>query len=283
MTDVQYVEPYAGGASLALSLLLGEYASTIHINDLSRPVFAFWHSVLNETDALCRRIDNAQVTMDEWQRQRAVYGSRECVSLRELGFATFFLNRANRSGIISGGVIGGKRQTGAWSIDARFNKGELIQRIRRIARYKNRIHLYHMDGLDFTIQVVPQIAPNAFVFYDPPYIEKGKDLYLNDYDLADHRKLAARVVQLEQPWVATYDYEAATRHRLYQGCRRLSFELSYRAQGRHCAREVMFLADCLRLPPAWRPGVTLPMTPSHSRYPVHGVMETEGSGRTSSR
>src|SRR5258708_35607609 len=113
-----------------------EYASVIHINDLSRPVYAFWHMVLNETETLCRMVDRAKVTMREWHRQRQVYERRDSANLDELGFAAFFLNRTNRSGIIGGGVIGGKQQRGKWGLDVRFNKDNLVQGIRKIRRYR---------------------------------------------------------------------------------------------------------------------------------------------------
>jgi DNA adenine methylase len=139
--------------------------------------------------------------MREWHRQRAVYDMRESADLLDLGFATLFLNRTNRSGIIAGGVIGGKNQTGDWALDARFNKSGIIQRISTIGRYACRIRLYQQDALDFTNQVIPALGKNTFTFYDPPYIENGKGLYLNNYTLEDHRKLASRISQLEQMWV----------------------------------------------------------------------------------
>src|SRR3954452_7666158 len=114
LRDVEYAEPYAGGAAIALSLLFEEYASVVHINDLSRPVFAFWHAALNDTKELCCRIERTNVTMREWHRQRKVYENRAAADLADLGFATLFLNRTNRSGILSGGVIGGKSQESEW-------------------------------------------------------------------------------------------------------------------------------------------------------------------------
>ena len=140
LKDIEYAEPYAGGASMALTLLFEEYASAIHINDLSRPVYAFWHTVLNEADELCRRIDRVKVTMREWHRQHKIYEQRETADLADLGFAAFFLNRTNRSGIIGGGVIGGKGQGGDWKLDARFTKADLIRRASPHSRAFPRPH-----------------------------------------------------------------------------------------------------------------------------------------------
>ena len=251
LDDIQYIEPCAGGASLALMLLYDEYATTIHLNDLSRPVFAFWHSTLHETERLCAEIESTAVTIDEWQRQRTVYEARETAELFALGFATFFLNRTNRSGIIGGGVIGGRHQNGDLKLDVRFNKSDLIDRIRRVGRYRDRIHLYRQDALAFTDNVVSCLEGNVLAFYDPPYIKKGSTLYLDYYDLKDHLQLAARIQELTQPWIVTYDYDASRRHGLFPNQRCLAFSLSYSTQQRHHGREAMFLSDQLQLPDGW--------------------------------
>jgi DNA adenine methylase len=271
LKDIQYAEPYAGGSAIALDLLFGEYASVIHINDLSRPIYAFWHSVLNDTTELCRRIQSVRVTMREWRKQRAVYDKRDTADISDLGFAALFLNRTNRSGIIGGGVIGGKSQTAKWLIDARFTKDELTQRIRKIGRYASRIRLYQQDAVDFVNKTLPQIGSNVFAFFDPPYIENGQGLYLNNYKIEDHRQIADCIAKLEVPWVVTYDY-SATRHCLYRH-RRMAFGLSYSAQDRYEGKEVMFFSDGLKLPEEWKPAVRLTLSAPKSPYPFYGMME----------
>ena len=277
MKEVHYVEPFAGGASLALALLFEEHASVIHINDMSRPVYAFWHSVLNNTEELCRKIEDVEVSMAEWYLQRSIYDSRDEADLDELGFATFFLNRTNRSGIIGGGVIGGKSQTGEWSLDVRFTKKELIQRIRRISRYSGRIRLYNQDGIEFTRDVISGLTSNALVFFDPPYIEKGQQLYLNNYNILDHRRLEEQVTKLEQSWVVTYDYEGAVRHELYRNYPRLAFELSYSTQSRQMGKEALFLSANLQLPGEWDSPQLVSISGRESSYPVFGKLERSQS------
>jgi len=248
LVGTEYVEPYAGGASVALSLLLEDYAEHVHINDINIGVHAFWQAVLHQTDDLCERIEKRPVSIREWHRQRDVATDPTSQGI-DLAFATFFLNRTNRSGIISGGVIGGLDQAGPWKIDARYNKPELIRRIRKISRFRSRITVTNLDALAFLDGWTKSAgSPRALLYLDPPYYVKGEGLYDNFYGPEDHKHIAEKVATLAHPWVVTYDATAAIL-RLYESYPAHRYQLSYSAhQGRHVGSEVMFASSDIALP-----------------------------------
>lgn len=251
LMDGYYIEPFAGGASIALILLFDEYASRVFINDLSKPIYALWHSILYETEALCSRIAEIDVTIEEWYRQKEIY-SRADVSLLDLGFATLFLNRTNRSGIIEGGVIGGKTQTGRYKINARFNKASLIQRIKRIARYKERIEIYNLDAVDFIKAISPSLLEKTLIYLDPPYYRKSKKLYVNRYSEQDHLQIAKLLASLDTRWIISYDDVPEIRE-LYKGYQNITYSLSYSAADRYKGKEIMFFHHKLVVPPVKEP------------------------------
>ena len=241
-----YIEPYAGGASVALSLLFSDYAQTIHINDIDLSVYAFWHSVLHEPEALCRMIRDTAVNMYEWKRQHVIQSNKREVNLLELGFSTFFLNRTNRSGILSAGVIGGKNQIGKYKIDARFNKQELIRRIERIAGYEDRIVLTNLDAIEL-IHLNDNSVEKSLCFLDPPYYVKGRDLYLNYYNDEDHRRIADRIKEYNGKWIISYDAVPFIKQ-LYCDYRQSEYYLSYSAGNPAKGLEVMVYSNNLVIP-----------------------------------
>lgn len=253
LTGADYVEPYAGGASVALSLLFEDYVSTVQVNDLNTGVHAFWQAALHETDAFCGLIEKAPLTVEEWRRQR-VLAFGDTVSPLERGFATFYLNRTNRSGIISGGVIGGLDQTGPWKIDARFPRDELVRRVRKAARFRTRITVTQRDTLALLTETTGEHG-RRFYFLDPPYYAKGERLYDNFYDHDDHVAIRQAVGMLQQPWAVSYD-AAPEIMRMYAAYPSLRYSLSYSASTRHLGAEVMFLAPQLAVPEESPAGVS---------------------------
>ncbi len=205
LLDGHYVEPYAGGAGLAMSLLLTGYARHIHLNDLDKAIYAVWHCILNETEALCKFVTEVDISIEEWLKQREIQRHKEHEDLLTLGKSTLFMNRTNRSGVISGGVIGGFAQKGKYTIDVRFNRQTLKKQIQRIAFYKSRIKLFNLDAEVFLKRHVTKLPHKTLVNLDPPYYEKGSKLYKNSYKHDDHITIGSVIPKLKQYWIVTYD------------------------------------------------------------------------------
>ena len=242
-----YIEPYAGGASVALSLLFDNYVRRIRINDIDRAIYAFWYSVLNETELLCRKIHDTPVTMDMWGTQHELQKHKEDADLLELGFSTFFLNRTNRSGILNGGAIGGKEQGGEYKIDARYNKVDLIDRIERVAGYADQIDLTNMDAVTLLKRYKRTPVSKTFCYLDPPYYLKGRDLYLNYYGEEDHRNIAETIKRYKGKWIISYDAVPFIKE-LYDNYRQKEFYLNYSAGNPSKGREIMVYSNDLILP-----------------------------------
>lgn len=253
LMDGVYVEPYAGGASIALALLFEEYARKIIINDFDRSIYAFWHSVLNEQEKFCKLIDETSITIESWQKQKKIQQNKDSTTLLKLGFSTFFLNRTNRSGIIKAGVIGGKNQKGNYKIDARFNKEDLKRRIIKISQYKDRIELYNLDALELIKKIRNSLPNKTLIYFDPPYYLKGKELYVNHYKHEDHILVSEMINGLtEHKWLVSYD-SAAEIKSMYKDKKKFEYGLKYSAVNATVGKEVMFYHKDIYIPGSIRP------------------------------
>lgn len=240
-------EPFAGGAGASLRLLYLEETPAIHINDADTAVRDFWWSVTNRGNQFSELICNTPVTIDEWRLQRDLYRHRGRVSRIRRGFAAFYLNRCNRSGIIvNGGPIGGIEQKGEWKIDARFNKADLRKRCDKIYEYRERIKVSGMDGVLF---IKGMDLDSTFFFIDPPYFDKGKTLYLNSLSEDYHFSLANQLKSMEgAAWVLTYD-DCPEIRQMYEGWTNIRpFRLRYAASVRRSGKEILIVPNWMQLP-----------------------------------
>lgn len=238
-----YYEPYAGGCGLAISLLIKGDVSHIHINDIDRSIWSFWYAVLNHTEELVHLIDVTNITISEWYTQRSIQESKDSADLLDLAFSTLFMNRTNRSGIIAkAGVIGGLSQKSQYKIDCRFNKVDIIRKIRKIASMKDNISLYNMDANAFIDTINSHSNINGLVFIDPPYYEKGSTLYTNFYEKCQHTELSYKIKSITKPWVMTYDNANEIRS-IYQDLSVHEFNLNYSAAVKRIGTELIIFSD----------------------------------------
>lgn len=224
-----YIEPYAGGAGAGLELLLKGVVGRVIINDLDPAIHACWRAMLNDSEAFLRMLAQTPLTVDEWKKQREIYRRRheEDVDPLALGFATFYLNRTSRSGVLGAGVIGGFAQQGTYRIDARYNKELLRARIERLAMLSGKIRVTRQDGAARLREYLPK--GNVFAYVDPPYVEKGSSLYMSAFKEEDHVALA-KVLNgyAHTNWVLTYDVADIIRS-LYKARDVSEFRLLYSA------------------------------------------------------
>lgn len=254
LTGGHYLEPYAGGAGVALELLFHGHASHIHINDFDPAVNSFWRAVTEYPEELLKLLWDTPIDMNQWFRWRSVLRGEVEATLVEQGFATLFMNRTNRSGILKGGVIGGKDQAGSYKIDARMKKDVLAARIKRIALHATNITVYCEDAHQLLSRATEFLPKSSLIYLDPPYYVKGRGLYRNYYDHDDHLAIAkllqARAFKL--PWIVSYD--AVTEiYDMYKLSKHLTYGLNYTAQTRYIGNEVMFFCRTLNPPQVYMP------------------------------
>ena len=247
--DGHYIEPFAGGASVALYLLIEKKVNEITINDFDKSIYAFWYSVLKNTTKLCKLIEQTPITIDEWKKQKEIQKNKnkKKYSILKLGFSTLFLNRTNFSGIITGGPLGGIKQTGNYKIDCRFNKKEIIKRIKRISQEKDKINLYNLDALELIQKIKQKSSVKKTIFYfDPPYYLKGSTLYLNSYTDRDHKNLSEAIKKIKNIyWIVSYDNTNEI-NKLYSWVEKKEyFNLKHFAHHTKEGKEVLFFNENL--------------------------------------
>ena len=251
--DIQgcdYYEPYAGGAGAALKLLQGDRVSTIHLNDADPRISAFWQSVICDTEKFIDCIQEVELSVDEWRRQRAIYKEPQKAQTFDLGFSTFYLNRCNRSGVLNAGPIGGQKQDGQWRLDVRFNRDTLSKRIRAIGEVRGAISIHQEDALAFLKQQVPRgnKRKGVFVYLDPPYVQKAQSLYLNAYSPKDHASVATYMCsQRKMPWLMSYD-NCELIQSLYSTCQLSTIPVRYSLNRKLISDELVIAPPHLNFP-----------------------------------
>lgn len=238
-----YCEPFAGGFGAGIELLDSNFVDSVIINDFDIGIYSIWYAILNDLYKFVHLIESTPITIEEWQNQKEIYEELrlEDEYSIDLAFATFFLNRTNHSGIISGGPIGGRNQTSKYLIDCRFNKTNLIDKINIIHNLSDRIELYNLEANDLIKEILLFNNPeNLFIFFDPPYYKQGKNLYTNFFTHDNHVELKEHIDLLnEYKWILTYDYEENIND-IYQSYNTLEYRIHYSANRVRKEKEYLF-------------------------------------------
>lgn len=204
-----FVEPFAGGSSVSISLLFNNIVKKIGINERDPLIASFWHTLFFDTDWIIDCVQNTDVTLAQWENLKKSHPT----NIRQKAFKCLFLNRTSFSGILNknAGPIGGKSQSSKYKIDCRFNKDTIIDRIKRISLLRDRVAF--VWNLDWKIAInkilnfqEKGIFPTSTLFYlDPPFFNKSKKLYSYYFKENNHIELRDYLVALTQPWILSYD------------------------------------------------------------------------------
>lgn len=207
-----FIEPFAGGASVALSLLARDKVETIGLVDRDPLIAAFWDTVFHDADWLIEKIKTVDVTLERWRHYKAAIP----IDSRERALACLFLNRTSYSGILAprAGPIGGQAQTSHYTIDCRFPRDTLIERIERLAAWAGRVAFVRHGSWEEGIAHVSRLlganatqlsGSDVFYYLDPPFFQKAERLYTHYFRDADHRRLCDALTGLKEHWVLSYD------------------------------------------------------------------------------
>lgn len=240
-----FAEPFCGGAGSALNLLSDGCVEKLYLNDADYRIYSAWRAMIYETDRFIDQLHSITLDIESWisflnklhERPQSEYSF-------DVGFATFFINRTSRSGVILGsGPIGGYNQDGKWKIDARFNKESLIKKVKALGEMREGIFLSCLDGLDFCQDLEGKgVLSKTFLFIDPPYVQAGGRLYHNGMDLAKHDALAGWLLSGRAPhWLLTYDDHETVREN-YASIQQYRIQVRYSLGKRRLEKELLYMS-----------------------------------------
>jgi DNA adenine methylase len=236
-----FVEPFAGGASVALELAALGIVKRIALADLDPWVASFWNTVFYDCDWLCRRIETIDVTLATWDRLKHT----KAQSQRWQALACLFLNRTSFNGALhrSAGPIGGRAQTSEYDLACRFPRQRLVRRLRACEQLAKdgKVAWVRCLSAENAIRDARREATEAgettFFYLDPPFWAKSSHLYRYGFVDFHHEELAEVLRWLREPWLLSYDladevvelYEKHDVRRanvelLYTGARRAGYE-----------------------------------------------------------
>ncbi|RKF08431.1 DNA adenine methylase [Oceaniradius stylonematis] len=214
-----YVEPFAGGAGAAMNLLFSGKVETVHLNDLDIRIYSAWKAILEENERFAEAIQTCDVSLKTWEWAKGVVEAPAEAYSFDLGFATFFMNRTSRSGIVTGsGPIGGYSQSGKWKLDARFYRSTIVKRVEWIGLNSHRIRLSRLPAIEFLSECQTTLDDERTLYFiDPPYVKIGSRLYLDGMLNGGHKALAEYLSEgYPKYWVMTYDDHPLVRDLYYE-------------------------------------------------------------------
>lgn len=250
LLDIEvWIEPFAGGAGAGLGLLDQGVITDLWLVERNPGLAAFWRTVAHDGERFAATVRSTTASMKTWHHSREVLAAREAgesVDDDALALAAFVVNRCSRSGMVNSkvGPIGGKGQSGRWTVESRWSPGSLADRIEHIARSGSGILIHEVDAIDYISELTGSgVEDEVFLFVDPPYVREGNGLYQHGMSMDQHQDLADALRSCPAPWLLTYDDEPVVKDVLYPEERIIEYDIAHTANKQRIDREWAVLSD----------------------------------------
>ncbi len=205
-----YIEPFIGGASVALQLLVDDVVDQVILIDIDPLIAHFWEAVFFDTSWLVNQILSIDVSLEKWNE----FKTFKPKSKRDFALTCLFLNRTSFSGIMRNevGPLGGRDQQSIYKINCRFPRETLVKRIKRISQYRDKVFAIWVCSWSEGMKKIRKLqksqnltSESVFLYFDPPFFEKGESLYRHYFVDKDHSELRDFLLHLNDYWILSYD------------------------------------------------------------------------------
>lgn len=200
-----FVEPFAGGGIVSLTVAMEQLAQRVLMVELDDDVSAVWATVFGtseqDVDWLCSQILEFDMQPERVQDILA----RDPETMRHRAFRTILKNRVNRGGILAPGASVVKSGENHKGLKSRWYPETLVRRIQTIRAVRDRVEFRHANA--FPVLQELGHRPDVTWFLDPPYTAGGKKagarLYIHNE--VDHTEMFQRMADAQGHFLMTYD------------------------------------------------------------------------------
>jgi DNA adenine methylase len=197
---------------MTLSLLTRGIVNNAIISDSDPLINAFWSVLFKEPLILIDFIEKVPVNLKSFYKFKEISRKPKAFSKYDRAKSCLFLNRTSFSGIIASaaGPIGGHEQKSEYTIDCRFNRTALIEKIEYISTFKKQIIVMSSDwkkAISYAQHKYDERkkSKKLFFYLDPPFYHKAESLYQTYFKLGQHDELAKYLKKFRAMWILSYD------------------------------------------------------------------------------
>ncbi len=202
LRPAEFIEPFAGGGIISLTVAAENYADHVTMIELDEQVAAVWKTIVEgRGEWLAARILEFELTPESLKEAL----SKAAPSNQERAFQTILKNRTFHGGILAAGSAPLKVGENGKGVRSRWYPETLKRRILEIDTFRKQITFIEGDGLK-TIEENLHRTDTVF-FIDPPYSAAGKRAGRRLYTCFDlnHEKLFSLLGRIAGDFLMTYE------------------------------------------------------------------------------